>query len=467
MKFPKIKKVESWGMNHFSHSPVFYPENEKELRDIFSLVQKRKLTVSFKGSGCSYGDAFTNQKGAIIDLSKFNRILDFNEKTNILTAQSGTTLKQVWEYCIEKKFWPPVVSGTMHTSLGGILSMNIHGKNNFSSGTIGEYVTAFSMMTIDGKVYVCTPDKNKDLFYSTISSFGMLGCFLNISLKMKKIYSGKVKVVSITIQKLSEMFEYFEKNEKDSDYLVGWIDAFGNGKNLGCGIIHKANFLKEGEDKDFPKNCSLKQQILPSFLLGILPKSILWIFMYPFSHFYGIKLINRVKYLLSKFKHNKTYFESHAQYAFLLDYVPNWKYIYKPGGLIQYQCFLPKKNAQRAFEEILQICQKESIVSWLAVFKKHRPDSFLLTHSLDGFSLALDFPFKKSKKNKLWNLTEKMDQIVLKYKGKFYFAKDITLKKEYMKKIYSSNSLEKFYQLKKIYDPQSHIESDIYRRLFK
>ena len=465
-KIPKSQKVESWGMNHFSNSPVFYPQSERELTEIFTFIRDRKMKLSFKGSGCSYGDAFTNQKGVIVDLSKFNKIIGFDEKNYVLTAQSGSTLKQVWQYSIEKGFWPPVVSGTMYTSLGGILSMNIHGKNNFAVGTIGEHVVGFSFMTIDGKIHVCSPEKNHDLFYSAISGFGMLGCFLNISIKMKQIYSGKMKVTAVVTKNFNEMFEYFERNYTTADYLVGWVDAFAKGSNLGRGVIHKANHFKIGEDDDFPNNCKLSKQNLPSRLFGIIPKSLMWIFMYPFSNSLGMRFINYLKYFVSTFKNNKIHIQGHAEYAFLLDYVPNWKYIYKPGGLIQYQCFIPKDSAKEAFEEIFSLCHKKNIINWLSVFKKHRPDSFLLTHGLDGYSMAMDFPLNKSQKSQLWNLAEEMDKIVLKHKGKFYFAKDVTLRKVCIEGFLSKEKLDKFRKLKKMYDPESNIESDLYRRLF-
>ena len=82
----------------------------------------------------------------------------------------------------------------MKTTLGGCLSANIHGKNNFREGPIGEHVIEFTAMTPTGALVTCTPDKNADLFYSMISGLGMLGVFTSITLKMKRIYSGLISV---------------------------------------------------------------------------------------------------------------------------------------------------------------------------------------------------------------------------------------------------------------------------------
>lgn len=210
LNLPEPQKVEAWGMNSHSISPVLKPKSEEEIASILEYANSTNSSIAFRGGGCSYGDAAINSQGMVVDLSDYNRILSFDEKTGILHAESGATIQQIWEFCIEKSFWPPVVSGTMYPTLGGALSMNIHGKNNFSVGTLGEHVLEFTFLSASGKKFTCSPKTNSDIYYSAISGFGMLGCFLEIKLKMKKIYSGKMKVWPVVTRNFQEMFDYFE-----------------------------------------------------------------------------------------------------------------------------------------------------------------------------------------------------------------------------------------------------------------
>lgn len=466
LNLPKATKVEAWGMNSFSNSPVLFPESEEEIQNIFIWANQTGNKVALRGGGNSYGDAAINSEGIVVDLTKFNKVLDFNLKTGLMIVQSGARIKDLWETGIENGFWPPVVSGTMMPTLGGALSMNIHGKNNFKVGTIGEHIKQFSFLTAKGEILECSPKKNSDLYYSAISGFGMLGCFLTIHIKMKPIYSGKMKIDPVYVKNFDEMFSYFEAHHKDADYLVGWVDAFASGSSLGRGQIHKATNLKEGEDPDFPGNCLLERQHLPSRLFYVIPKKWMWILMWPFSFPLGMRLINFAKCIASKLVNNQAYYQGHAEYAFLLDYVPNWKFIYKPGSMIQYQIFIPKENAKSTFEEIFTLCQKRKIVNYLSVFKKHKPDPFLLTHSVDGYSMAMDFPVTKSNKDALWKLCYEMDEIVLKNKGKFYFAKDSTLRKQVVESYFPKENLKKFFSLKKKYDPKNILQTDLYKRVF-
>ncbi len=458
------EKVESWGMTSHSINPVLKPKTEEEIIEIIRFANETKKQIALRGGGCSYGDAAHVNGGIVLDLTDFSKIISFDTDSGIIEAQSGARIKDIWETSIEKGYWPPVVSGTMMPTLGGALSMNIHGKNNFKVGTIGEHVLSFRFVTAKGDIVECSPNQNKDLFYSAISGFGMLGVFLTIRIQMKRIHSGKMKVFPVVVHNFQELFDYFEAEYKQSDYLVGWIDAFATGKSLGRGQIHKAIHLAPGEDKDFPDNCKLERQHLPSTLFYLIPKKWMWVLMKPFSFSIGMRLLNLAKYIASVIFNGKAYLQGHAEFAFLLDYVPNWKYVYKPGSMIQYQVFVPKEKAKQTLESIFQLCQKRRIVNYLSVFKKHKPDPFLLTHAVDGYSMAMDFPVTKSNKEKLWELCYEMDDLVLKAGGKFYFAKDSTLRKKIVESFFPKESLETFRTLKKKYDPNSILQTDLYKR---
>ncbi len=460
------EKVEAWGMNHYSLSQVFKPKSEKEIRELFHYANQNKIKICFRGGGCSYGDAATNNLGIVADMKEFNKILSFDDSIGVIHIESGVTIKQIWEFAIEKGYWLPVVSGTMFPTIGGALGMNIHGKNNFGVGPIGEHIIEFNFLTPSGEKIFCSKEKDKELFYSFISSFGSIGCFLDVKLKLKKIYSGKMKVTPVPVKSIEEMVKYFKENYESSDYLVGWVDAFGSGKEIGRGLIHKADNLKKDEDKNFPENCKLENQILPKRFFGLVPKSWMWLFLFPFSNNLGMRFVNFVKYKMG-FISVKPYFQGHAEYAFLLDYVPNWKFIYKPGSMIQYQIFLPEENTISGMKEILSLCQKKGIVSYLAVFKRHKKDEFLFSHSVNGYSMAMDFPVTKSNKEKLWNLCYEMDEIILKNNGKFYLAKDSVLRKNIAEKIFGSKAIQTLKSLKAKYDPNSILESDMYRRIIK
>jgi len=175
--------------------------------------------------------------------------------------------------------------------------------------------------------------------------------------------------------------------------------------------------------------------------------------------------VNWAKFLSTKISPKKQMRQAHAAFAFLLDYIPDWKKSYGKGGLIQFQSFVPKEKAQQTFRDQFELCQREKLVPLLAVFKRHRPDKFLMTHAVDGFSLALDFKVTKKNRDHLWKLTEKLNQIVLTSGGRFYMAKDATLTRDAFRKYLGEETIAKFLELKKRFDPDGILESELSKRL--
>jgi len=462
--YKNLSFIENFGHSLSAPAFVHHPSSVDEIHEAFQLAKKEGMTVTLRGAGRSYNDAALNSLGIVLDLQGLNKILEWNSETGVVTAEPGVTLAKLWQVVLPDGWWPPVVSGTMATTLGGCLGMNIHGKNNFKMGTIGEHVLEFTALLPTGAKITCSPKKNGDLFRAMIGGMGMLGVFTSITLQMKKMHSGLLQVHAYPVHNLEEHLKALLDGAPQHDYIVGWLDATAGGKGLGRGQIHAAKYLHEGDDPDANKTMRVDYQTLPDRMFGVFPKSIIHYFMAPFMNNFGTWGVNTAKYVMSLRK--GTYRQSHAAFHFLLDYVPNWELAYGRSGLIQYQSFLPKETALEAWRGILALSHTRRLPSYLGVTKRHRPDDFLLSHSVDGFSLAMDFKVTRSNKEKLAAMLQEFDQIVLSAGGRFYFAKNSETTPETARRFLGGETIEKFRMLKQRTDPDNLLESDLYRRVF-
>jgi hypothetical protein len=297
-----------------------------------------------------------------------------------------------------------------------------------------------------------------------ISGLGMLGVFTSITMQMKHIESGLLEVHAWPVHDLHEHLSFLFDKAPNYDYVVGWLDTMSGGKSLGRGQIHAANYLHDNEDPNPQKTMQLNNQVLPPRIFGVFPKSVLYLFMKPFANNLGWWGVNTAKYIASLRRH--TFRQSHAAFHFLLDYVPNWELSYGRGGLIQYQSFLPKETAEAAWREIISLSLKQGLPSYLGVTKRHRPDKFLLTHAVDGFSLAMDFKVTNGNRAKLAAMLQDFDRIVLEAGGRFYFAKNSETTPETAARFLGAATIAKFKKLKKRCDPNGILESDLFRRVF-
>ncbi|MCB2155821.1 FAD-binding oxidoreductase [bacterium] len=452
-----------------SLSWVHFPRAVEEIEAVYALARRTGKPIALRGAGRSYGDASIGEDSIVLDISKMNRIIDWNPETGRMEMEPGLAIGDLWKHIIPDGWWPPIVSGTMYPTIAGAAGMNIHGKNNFKAGTWGRHIIEFDILLPNGEHKTCSREQNSELFFAAIGGFGMLGCFTRFVMQMKKVRSGNVWVEAFNTYSLQEMVDEIEDRVDESDYLVGWVDCFPGGRSLGRGIVHQAGYTVEEDPRRLRESLQVAAQELPEHIMGVFPKSLMYLFLTPFVNDLGMRAINFAKFysgILQPRGHR--YYQSHAAFAFLLDYVPNWQWSYKPGGLIQYQSFVPKENAVRTHETLIRMSKAAGMPSYLGVFKKHIPDTdpFLIRHAVDGYSLAMDFRVTRSNRQRLWKLTHEMDRVVLDNGGRFYFAKDATMRPGTPARFLPKGNLEKFIALKNECDPENILQTDLSRRIF-
>ena len=460
----RLTVLENFGHSLHSQAYVYRPGGPEEIGQLFRLARETGQTVCLRGAGRSYNDAALNGGGIVLDLQRMNRILAWDPATGLVQAEPGVTLQALWQHVLPDGWWPPVVSGTMTTTLGGCLAADIHGKNNFHAGPIGEHVLEFTALLPTGAEVTCSPKKNGDLFRAMIGGFGLLGVFISITLQMKKTPSGLLDVRAWPVRNLESHLAGLAESAPQHDYAVGWLDPTAGGKSLGRGQLHTADYLKEGDDPNPKRTLSVDFQTLPGKFFGLIPNSRLHFFMNPLMNNAGALLVNTGRYLTALRKSG--YRQSFAAFQFLLDYVPGWELAYGRNGLIQYQSFLPLGTAREAWAEMLGVSQRRGLPAYLGVTKRHRPDGFLLSHAVDGFSLALDFKVPDRKQAQLAGLLQDFDHIVVEAGGRFYFAKNSETTAGTTRLFLGEAALLKFRALKKRCDPHNLLQSDLYRRVF-
>jgi hypothetical protein len=391
---PSLQVLRGWGDAHFARSWVYRPQNPGEVAACLADAERRQLTVTHRGAGQSYGDAALNQGGAVVELAKLERITAFDSERGIVTAEAGVTIGQLWQHVLPHGWWPPVVSGTMHTTLGGCVAMNVHGKNNAQAGSIGDHVRALTLLNPWGT-----------------------------TMQLKRIHSGYVEVHPRPVRSLKAALEQLAAGTSEYDYSVGWLDCFAGRRRLGRGVLHFAQHLPSDHNLA-GRGLDRSSQELPGRILGVLPRQHAWRFLRALATNPGVRVLNAAKNFGGIVGGTRAYLQSHAAFHFLLDYVPNWKRMYRPHGLMQYQFFVPSDAALPTLQTAIELQHRTGVISHLAVLKRHRKDNSAASYSVDGFSLALDFPVRPANVSKLTRLCREFDALRKDCGGHIYAAKD-------------------------------------------
>lgn len=447
-----------------SVSPFLTPSSPEEVSAIFRQAQAEGVRIGMRGSGRSYGDAALNGGQVVLDMTGMKRILAWDRETGTIEIEPGVTIEQLWRTGLKDGWWPRVVPGTMFPTLGGCAAMNVHGKNHYKVGGTGDQILDADLALPTGEIVRVSRDENADLFHAAVGGFGMLGTFTRLRLKMKKVESGNLKVWQIPVRSLDEQFAVMEENVASSDYLVSWMDCISGGGGLGRGQIHKAVYLSAEEDPAGRALLDPAKQDLPGHILGV-PRAVVPKILALFNFNAGMRFLNLGKYLAARFGPRGAYHQGHVAFAFLLDYVPGFRNVYAPGGFIQYQPFVPKEHAREVFGEILKRSQARGIVSYLGVLKRHRPDDFLLSHALDGWSLAMDFPVTASNRADLWKLCHELNDLVCEAGGRFYPAKDAVLRPVDFQRAWGQERISRFRALRRRVDPNRVLRTELAERI--
>lgn len=454
----RLEQLEGWAMVRRAAGYVWRPETEAEIRAVFDVARQTGRTVALRGTGNSYNDAALNAEDIILDLSQMRRVVDWDSHNGFATLQAGATIRDLWRLGIQDGWWPWVVPGTMNPTLGGSAAMNVHGKNAWRHGSIGEYILSFDLLLPSGATLTLTPQD--DRFFWVIGGFGMLGVITSVTLKLRQVPTPTLDVCQFAAGSLAEMFALFAEHHTTAEYLVGWLDGFASGAHLGRGLVERADFSVGGD----PTHFAPERQDLSPRIAGVVPRSQLWRVMKPIFTDPMMRLANLAQYRRGALS-SKPHRVPHAQFHFFHDYVPNWKRSWLPGGLRQFQAFVPAEQAQAVFKELLERSQRAGIPPYLCVLKQHRADPFALSYQMEGCSLSLDYHVTAANSDRISGLITEMREPVIAAGGKFYLAKDDSLDAATYARTNGAERVAKFLALKRQMDPEGLLQSDMARRV--
>ena len=408
-------KLGGWGRYPLIEAKLNSPASIKELIELIS-----RGNAIGRGNGRSYGDSSISEQNTIC-MKNFNRILEFNNKNGLTVVESGVLLSEIITTFLNRGWFPKVTPGSKYVTIGGMVACDVHGKNHHKDGSFGNYIEWLDIITSDGEIVRCSRKINSEVFNWTIGGMGLTGIILRVAFYLHPVTTSWIKQKTIPAKNIDHAIEIFEKN-LDSTYSVAWIDCLSKGNKLGRSLVmlgEHANISDLNYDmKSDPLIIKSKTKILipfnfPSFILNSLT----------------VKIFNSIYYALGKKKKNYKLVD-YDTYFYPLDYLLDWNKIYGSKGLAQFQCVLPLKNAKLGIREMLDALSFSKSNSFLTVLKRFGKQESCLSFPMEGYTLALDFPITK----KNIDLMKKLDEITLKYKGRFYLAKDSRMNRDTFKK---------------------------------
>ena len=409
MSQTKPETLSGWGNVPAEECLTWRPE---KTRDLKRILKSHSGPLLARGLGRSYGDASLQPNGTM-RIERLDHLIELDNALGVARAQAGVTLADLMKIAIPRGWFPPVIPGTRHVTLGGAFACNVHGKNHWREGDFAEHVPAIRLLLANGDRVECSPTEHADLFWATAGGMGMTGIIEEITLKLLPIPSASLQATSQRVDSLDDMVAAFEHYRDDTDYMVGWIDHMARDEDIGRGVFEAASHVGPEDGgmllSDFmPQKTKIS---VPFYMPGMLLNR------------YSMALYN--KYRFRKYSdERRTDIVGFDGFFHPLDSIGHWNRIYGRRGFFQYQCLLPETpDVAERLHILLDAIHRAKCFSFLAVIKYHREGKGPLTFSKAGYSLALDFPNTR----RVRTLLPQLDQWVADQGGRVYLAKDATL----------------------------------------
>jgi decaprenylphospho-beta-D-ribofuranose 2-oxidase len=440
--------LSGWGRATWSRARVARPAGRSEVQRLLADIGPRGAIA--RGLGRSYGDQAVDAGGLVIETSRLGGTDSGTlvPDDGIVTVSAGTSIGDLIEAVVPSGWFPPVVPGTRHVTIGGAVANDIHGKNHHVDGSFGTHVVEIELLLADGAIVRCSPDVEPNLFWATVAGMGLTGIALNVSLRLIPVESSRVEVDTMRLGGIDELMAAMIEADRDSRYSVAWIDLVTRGRSTGRSVLTTGDFASGERIDDNPLTYAAPRTVEVPDLVpgGLLTRPTvrafneMWFRASPSLRIAQLQGINR-------FFHP-------------LDAVGSWNRLYGSRGLIQWQMVVPD-GAEDALRETVDSICGSSAPAFLGVLKRFgEPSPAPMSFPLRGWTLAADFP---ARGQGVSTLLDRLDRLVADAGGRVYLAKDARMDPGLLDRMYPR--LSEWMAVRDEVDPSGRWQSDLSRRL--
>lgn len=253
----------NWGRNQ-SCVPASWerPTTEDQLADVVRRAAAAGRTVRAVGSGHSYS-AIACTDGHLVDLSGYDRVLEADPSTGVVTVQAGLPLRRLNEELAARGLAMEVLGDINYQSVAGALSTGTHGPG-IRYPTPSARMLSCRIVRGDGSVVECSPDRDPELWSAARVGLGALGVLSTVTLQT---------VPAFRLHTVEEPMR-MDRILADLDSLIDGNDHFGlfwfPGSDVA--LAKRSNRTDEPLRPRLPRSAWVNDVLVDNHLFGVACK---------------------------------------------------------------------------------------------------------------------------------------------------------------------------------------------------
>jgi decaprenylphospho-beta-D-ribofuranose 2-oxidase len=402
-----------------------------------------------RGAGLSYAAASFREGGLSVEHSTFNRILDFDGRTQTVKVEAGVSLFDLHKFLFTRGLFLATQPGHGRITVGGAIAADAHGKNHWRDGTFIRQVDGLTLFHPVHGLIDLDMEKDPDLFRLTCGGYGLTGHIVTAVLRATPIPNNTVEVKSTAIADLPAGVEQLLiRSASDADFIYSWHDFTTPANSFGRGFVYAACFAKESggvQPQAIMDPPDLSSRSRESWRLPLFNRLT--------ARLFNLAFYRKELWLRSRSRLNleDALFPIHRkQFYFKLFGTP---------GFHECQIIIPFAKVAEYSQGIENYLKRRPMAITLASAKLFRGEPELLRFTGHGICLALNFP----RDREAGKFLRFLDSLMISLGGIPNIIKDSRLTLPVVEACYPG--LRRFRELLHGFDPKRCLRSELSERL--
>ncbi|HYL31563.1 MAG TPA: FAD-binding oxidoreductase [Stellaceae bacterium] len=399
-----------------------------------------------RGAGFSFAAASFGSGAESIEVTAFDRVLDFDTRTGQVEVEAGATLGALFEILAVRGYYLPVQPGHHRITVGGCIAANVHGKNPARDGTFVAQVESVRLFHPHHGCLELSRDKEPALFHATCGGMGLTGIIVAARLRTQRLPGASLRVAHRQVTTIAEGAGLLTEDAARSDLAYGWFDCARRGRAHGRGIVVTGQFVSTRETESTLK--------LPRSRFS--PEARAWL---PFSLLNpaSIRLVNAAYFWSLRRSSNTIVTLADGLYPTRANEL--YLSLFGRRGLHECQALVPHANLAEFAARLRDHATRAGACITLTVAKPFNGTSDLIRFDGSGISLAIEMPRSAAADR----LLPEVDRLVVDLGGRPNIIKDSRLPRSIFEATYPD--CDRFRTILRRWDPQRLFRSELSERL--
>jgi decaprenylphospho-beta-D-ribofuranose 2-oxidase len=446
----ELTLLTGWGRTAPTLAALHRPSDAGRVAELMASPGRRGVIP--RGLGRAYGDAAQNAGGRVLSLLDVRGVRGFDTEAGVITVGAGLSVGDLARLVLPFGWFPAVLPGTSHVTIGGAIAADVHGKNHHREGSFCEHVRSLELVRPGGEQIMVTPEGTPEVFAATAGGMGLTGVVVEATLQLLAVETDRVRVDTARARNLDDLMDRMERGDDGYRYSVAWIDCLARGRSLGRSVLMRGEHASR-EELPPAEGSGGGAGFSPPRVLSAPPGVPSGLLSTP-----ALRAFNEAYFRRSP-RQEQGRLESLHSYFHPLDIVGGWNRLYGPRGLLQYQLVVPF-GAEDALREAVERLAAARAPAFLAVLKRFGGGRGMLSFPIPGWTLTMDLPAGRAA---LAPFLDGLDELVVAAGGRLYLAKDSRLRPELLETMYPE--LGRWREVQADLDPEGALRSDLGRRL--